>query len=265
MQIFEVIEIEEHPYMITKEIFEGETVRDVINEDNEDKVYLLVDHSLKRIWTYNGFKSSYRIQIFGAKLAEMLSRQLKLLYKIYSLNLYSKNDKIFQELMDKSLIGGIAEPINKNDLLEYTDGFKVKGNVSVVLDVNVNKAMEYVNRIPQPKNFIRKFLIIGGNIYTDEQITEAFVKEDKTVKKPIKLGRLNRGFTSFLENYSTRTIMHNRRIQGIEIYVHKKAQSEAQLLELKIPVLYEDRFSKKGSIDALIEGFQIPDELPKKR
>ena len=77
MQIFEIVELSEYPYISTKEIYEGGTIKDVIKEE---KVYLIVDHNLNRIWTYNGYKSSFRIQALAVKLAEMLRAQLQLKY-----------------------------------------------------------------------------------------------------------------------------------------------------------------------------------------
>ena len=260
MQIFEVVEINEFPYMITKQIYEGEKVKDVLKAD---KCYLLVDHNLTRIWTYNGPKSSLKIQVFGARLAEMLNRQLQLKYNIYALNKYSENDQKFQEIMEKDLGGGIAEDITKSAFLEFSDGFKVKADTEIILDVNVNKALEYISGIPSPKNFLRKFVIVSGNVYTDEEITESFVKEQKVIKKPFKLGRLNRGFTAFLSNYATRFIIYDRRVQGLEMYIHESEKDKQHQLEAKIPIFYEEKFSKARSIDTLFDSFDIPDELPK--
>ena len=259
MQIFEVIEINEYPYMMTKEIYDGEIVRDVIKED---KVYLIVDHNLNRIWTYNGYKSSFKLQMYGVKLAEMLRRQLMLKYNIYPLNRFPEKDERFQELMEKPLGGGIAQAIGKKDFYEFADGFKVKADVKIIPDINVKNALEYLNEIPHPEKFIRKFMIVGGNIYTDEEITESFVTEEKIIKKPLKLGRLNRGFT-FFEDYTARLIINDRKMQGIELYIHEKDKRKTKLLEVKIPIFAEEKFNKNGSMDTLINAFQIPEELPK--
>ena len=205
MQVFEVIEIQEFPYMLTKQMYTGEKVTDVIDEK---KVYLLVDHNLTRIWTYNGYKSSIKHQMFGVKLAEMLRAKLQLKYNIFSLNKFSKKDERFQDLMDKELGGGIAVEIKKSDFMEFEDGFQAKEDTSTILEVNTTKALEYINELPPPDDFYRRFMIVGGNVYTDEEITEKFIEEDKIIKKPLKLGRLNRGFTSFLNNYATRPLLH---------------------------------------------------------
>jgi len=259
MQIFEVVELNDYPYMMTKEIYEGEIVSDVIRED---KVYLIVDHNLNRIWTYNGYKSSFKLQMYGNRLAEMLRTQLKLKYNVFPLNRFSKKDVRFQELMEKQLSGGGAQAIGKADFLEFADGFKVKADVKVFPVIRVAQALEYINEIPPPENFIRKFMIVGGNIYTDEEITESFVMEEKTIKKPLKLGRLNRGFT-FFDNYSIRLIIYDRKMQGIELYIHEKDKPKTKLLEVKIPIFAEEKFNKSGAVDALINAFQIPKELPK--
>ena len=259
MQIFEIVELPEYPFISTKEIYEGGTIKDVIKED---KVYIIIDHNLNRIWTYNGYKSSFRIQAFAVKLAEMLRAQLQLKYNIFPLNRHSKEHIKFKEIMEKPVSGGIAQPLEKSDFLGFAGGWMVKADVEFIPDVKVNEALEYISELPQPENFIRKFMLIGGNIYTDEEITEKFVSEEKTIKKPLKLGQLNRGFTFFRGNFSTRLIMHDRSVQGIELYIHENDKSEVRILEANIPIFPEEKFSKPGSIDSLMNAFQIPDELP---
>jgi len=259
MQVFEVVELEKFPYMMTKEIHEGEIISDVIKEN---KVYLIVDHNMNRIWTYNGYQSSFKLQIYGNKLAQMLKQQLKLKYNIFPLNKFSKKDDSFQEIMEKQLGGGGALAIGKKDFIEFDGGFKVKANIKIFPVMRVKQSLEYINKIPPPENFIRKFMIVGGDIYTEEEITESFVTEKKEIKNPLKLGRLNRGFT-FFENYSARLIISDRKMQGIELYIHEKDKPNTKLLEVSIPIFAEEKFIKNGRIDALINAFQMPEELPK--
>jgi len=91
--------------METKEILEGGTIREILfNSDNEKKAFLLVDDDLKRIWTYNSEKCSFTLQIYGNILAHMLSRQLRLFYRVSPLNIYTKNDQKFQEILDKPIL-----------------------------------------------------------------------------------------------------------------------------------------------------------------
>jgi hypothetical protein len=104
-------------------------------------------------------------------------------------------------------------------------------------------------------------MIMGGQIFADEEITEAFVKEEINVVKPEKLGRLNNGFTLFTDqNYSTRLIIKDRKIQGIELYV--KEEDKSTPLELQIPIIHEEKINKFGSIEDIIRAFQIPNQLP---
>ncbi|MHA2393405.1 MAG: hypothetical protein ACXAEX_15800 [Promethearchaeota archaeon] len=260
MQIFEVIELTEFPYMETKEEVDGISVGDIIDDSSFDKVFLLVDHDTKRIWTYNGPQSSLKIQIYGGILAGMLRQQLRLFYRVYPLNKYSKTDKEFQELMNKQIGAGRAKIIQKEDFSGPTpDKYVVNTSIQ---GPNVKKALEYVEQFPPPENLSRRFMIIGAQIFTDEPITEAFVKEEKTIIKPAKLGRLNNGFTFFEDhNYSTRMIIKDRKIQGIELYVNKDDKPSS--LELEIPIIYEQKFSKPGSIKSLTDAFKIPDQHPK--
>ena len=259
MQVFEVVKLDEFPYMMTKEIHEGEIVSDVIKEN---KVYLIVDHNTNRIWTCNGYKSSFKLQIYGNRLAQMLKEQLQLRYNIFPLNKFSKKDDRFQEIMEKPLSGGPAQAIEKGAFLKFEGGFKVKANVKIFPVFRVKQSLEYINQIPPPENFLKKFMIVGGDMYTDEEITESFVTEKKTIKKSLKLGQLNRGFT-FFENYSTRLIINDRKIQGIELYIHEKDKSKTKLLEVSIPLFTEEKFNKSGSLDTLFNAFQMPEELPK--
>ena len=260
MQIFEVVELAEFPFMETKEIVEGTTVSDVINDNSEGKVFLIVDHDTKSIWTYNCPKSSLRIQVYGGILAGMLRQQLRLFYRVHLLNMYSPGDKKFQELIDKRMGVGRARIIEKKEFSKPTpDRFVIGMSVK---SPHMRKALEYIDEFPKPDNLVRRFMIIGGQIFTDEEVIETFVKEEKSITKSIKLGRLNNGFTLFTDhNYSTRLIIKDRKIQGIELYINKDDTSSA--LKLEIPIIYEEKFNKPGSIETLLKAFNIPDQLPK--
>ena len=259
MQIFEVVELLEFPYMETREVIQGQTVSDILNETSIEGVYLLVDHDTKRIWTYNGPKSSFKVQIFGGILAGKLRQQLKLFYRVYTLNLYTKEDKEFQAIFEKPIGGGRAKPIEKKDFPEPTPD-KYVADISVS-NPKINSALEYIKQFPKPDSLIRRFMIIGGTIFTDEEITESFVKEEKITIKPVKLGRLNTGFTFFQDhNYSTRLIIKERNIQGLELFIDEEDKSPS--LKIEIPLIYEEKYNKPGSIKTLIKAFQIPKKLP---
>jgi len=258
MQIFEVIETKEFPYMETREVLQGQVVGDILNETSIERVFLLVDHDKKRIWCYNGLHSLLLVQVYGAILAGKLRQQLKLFYRIYPLGIYKNKDRELKEILEKPIGAGRAKAINKSDFSESSkDRYAVK---PLIGNPKTKEAIEYINQFPQPDDLIRRFMIIGGTIYTDEEITESFVKEEKIIIKPSKLGQLNNGFTFFQDHhYSTRLIMKDRKIQGLELFIHKDDKSPP--LELKIPIIHEDKFSKPGSIDSLVKAFQFPDPI----
>ncbi len=259
MQIFEVIERVEFPFMEMKEILDGVIVGDIINDTSDGKVFLLVDHDTKKIWTYNGTQSSLRTQIYGGILAGMLRQQLKLFYRVYPLNMHSEEETEFQELIKKQLGPGRANPIEEKD-------FSKKSVDKYVMDTsiqnpNLKKAIDYINQFPQPKDLNRRFMIIGGQIFADEEVTEAFLKEEIKSIKSVKLGQLNNGFTLFKDqNYSTRLIIKDRKIQGIELYIKKEDKTSP--LELKVPLIHEEKLNKPGSIEDLIKAFKILDQIP---
>ena len=119
----------------------------------------------------------------------------------------------------------------------------------------------YIDEFPKPDDLIRRFVIIGSQIFSDEEVIETFVKEEKSSMKSVKLGRLNNGFTLFTDhNYSTRLIIRDRKIQGIELFIHKDDTTSP--IKLEIPSIYEKKFNKPGSIETLLQAFNIPDELP---
>ena len=259
MQIFEVIPLTEFPFMETREVHQGNILSDILNESSKERVYLLVDHDEKKIWTFNGSQSSFKVQIYGGILAGMLRQQLRLFYRVYPLNMYSIDDQEFQEILEKPLGVGRAKAIGKIDFSKPSEDKYIK-DISIV-SPKAHKAIEYIDSFPRPDDLIRRYIVIGGTIYTDEEITEAFLKEEKTVINTVKLGRLNNGFTFFKDhNYSTRLVIKDRKIQGIELYIHKEDKSPP--LESQIPVIYEEKFSKPGSFDVLIKAFRIPDKLP---
>ncbi|MFW9827013.1 MAG: hypothetical protein ACFFEY_05265 [Candidatus Thorarchaeota archaeon] len=258
MQIFEVVELLEYPYMETRELVEGQIVSDVLNEKNKNKVFLLIDHALKRIWTYNGPKSHLKLQIYGSILADMLRKQLKLFYRIYLLNKYTGEEKEFKNLLEKQIGAGKAKPILKQDFHEIKP--EIYSTNIYALNPNINKALEYIEEFPPPDSYIRRFTIVGGTIFTSEEDTESFLNEEKIVTKTIKLGRLNNGFTFFQDhNYSTRIIIKERMIQGIELFIDKKDKSPT--FKIEIPIIQEDKFKKPGSINSLINAFQTLKKL----
>ncbi|MFX0059522.1 MAG: hypothetical protein ACFE8J_14590 [Candidatus Heimdallarchaeota archaeon] len=259
MQIFEAIELREFPYFLTVDVTEGEIVGDVINDYNSYKVYLLVDHDTKRIWIYNGPNSSFKLQIYGGILASMLRKQLRLFYRVYPLNIYPKDDPHFQEIMEKQIAGGRAKTIDKEDFSEKTQEATV-GDI-IIRNPRFSKAIENINEVPKPVEFKRVFLIIGGTLYSEEETTEAFLNEEKTTFELVKMGRLNNGFTFFNDrNYSTRLIVKDRSIQGIELFINDKEQIPT--VELKIPVIEEEKISRIGNIESLINAFKIPNKSP---
>lgn len=262
MQIFEVIELEELPYMETREVLQGQVVGDILNETSVERVFLLVDHDTKKIWIYNGPHSPLKVQVFGSILAGKLRQQLKLFYRVFALNMYTNEDREFKEILEKSIGAGRAKPINKSDFSESSKNrYALKPLIS---NPKAKEAIEYINQFPHPKDLIRRFMIIGGTIYTDEEITESFVKEEKTIIKPSKLGQLNTGFTFFQDHYySTRLIIKERKIQGIELFIPKDDKSPP--LELEIPIIHEDKFNKPGSIETLVKAFQIPDQISEQK
>ncbi|MFW9930007.1 MAG: hypothetical protein ACFFD1_11495 [Candidatus Thorarchaeota archaeon] len=258
MQIFEVIELREFPYFLTVDATDGEVVRDKITPMNNYKVFLLVDHDTKRIWTYNGPYSPLRLQIYGGILANMLRKQLRMFYRIHPMNALSEEDKEFQELMDKPLAPGRARTIDKENFEKHSETATV-GNV-VIKTPRLNKVMENIKNYPIPEHVSRVFLILGGNIYSEEQIPQSFLKEEKISVEPVKMGRLNNGFTFFNDrNYSVRIIVRDKSLQGVELFV--KEHENVQTLNLKIPTILEEKYNKPGDVQSLYKAFQIPESL----
>lgn len=258
MQIFEVLEIREYPYFLTVDVSDGAIVRDRINDLNSQKVYLLVDHDTKKIWTYNGINSSLKLQLFGGILAGMLRQQLRLFYRIYSMNKYSPEDPEFQEILNKPLGEGRARSIDKTDFPAKPDNLTT-GDI-LIHNPRLNKALETIKEYPSLSGFKRSFLIVGGTLYSDEEVMESFLQDEKVTLEEVKLGRLNNGFTFFNDrNYSVRVIVMNRIIQGIELYVPE--YENLPIIRLKTPVIKEEKFSKPGKIEKLLKAFQIPDSL----
>lgn len=259
MQIFEVLEVREFPYFLTVEVTEGETVIDVLNDSNSHKVYLLVDHDTKKILTYNGPNSSLKLQIFGGILASMLRKQLRLFYRIYPLNIYSREDLEFQEILEKPLGEGRARSIEKSDFPDPTTT-PTTGDL-VIHNPRLKKVVETIKEYPLPENYKRIFVIIGGILYSEEDITELFLKEEKIKKEFVKMGRLNNGFTFFNDrNYSLRVIVKDRAIQGIELFIPEYEKYDS--IKLKVPVIPEEKFNRPGKIESLIESFNIPEKMP---
>jgi len=149
LQIFEALELREFPYFLTVDVEEGETVRDIITDLNSRKVYLLIDHDTKRIWTYNGPNSSLKLQVFGGILAGMFRKQLRLFYRVYSLNLYSSDGPEFQEVMDKPIGAGRARSIDKKDFPD--PGKQSTEKEMIIRNPRLSRAMENINLCSKPR------------------------------------------------------------------------------------------------------------------
>ncbi len=261
MQIFEAVELKESPYMVAPEVFGGlsedSTVKGVLNSGKEVKVYLLVDHDTKRIWTYNGRRAPFKLQIYGGILASMMRRQLKLFYRTFSLNAYAKDSQEFQDLANKEIGPGRAHGITAEDFKEFNPEDIPETECCVHSDLKANLALDYINSLPTVENFHRMFMIVAGHFYTDEEITDSFLRESKTVLKTTKLGRLNNGFTFFSDNaYSLRLIIKEKKVQGIEMYLDKSTKGPA--VEVSIPILFEEKFNRSGDPKDIEKAFQIP-------
>jgi len=259
LQIFEALELREFPYFLTVDVEEGEIVRHVINDLNSRKVYLLIDNDTKRIWTYNGPNSSLKLQIFGGILAGMFRKQLRLFYRVYSLNLYSKDGPEFQEVMDKPIGAGRARSIDKKDFSDSK--MKSTEREMIIRNPRLSRAMENINLCSKPESLKRIFIIVGGIIYSEEEVPETMLIEEKSSVNLVKMGRLNNGFTLFDDrNYSTRIIVKDRVIQGIELFVQNN--DEMPSLRIKSPIIHEDKISEERDMEKLITSFEIPDSMP---
>ncbi len=264
MQIFEAVELPEPPYMVAQEVYGGSyletVVKSVLESGKEEKVYLLVDHDTKRIWTYIGCRAPFKLQIYGGILASMMRRQLKLFYRTFPLNAYKKGSSEFQELMNKKIGPGRARGITTEDFKEINPEDVPETELCVHPDLKANVALDYINSLPPVENFHRMFMIVAGHFYTDEEITDSFLQQNKEVLKTTKMGRLNNGFTFFSDNtYSTRLIVKDKKVQGIEMYLDKSTKAPA--VEVSVPILFEEKFNRSGDPKDIEKAFQIP-EVP---
>ncbi|MGV9199511.1 MAG: hypothetical protein ACOC4M_11920 [Promethearchaeia archaeon] len=263
MQIFQPIILEKYPYMKTKAVTEGNTVKEILESpENQDQVYLLVDHDKKRILTYNGARSSFKLQIYGGILAHKLRIQLRGFYRVFPLSGHPKDSKLFTEILEKPLGGGRAEEITESDFTEQHELEQKRGMLSVHQGLRVNKALEYINKLPKPQDLRRECILIGANIFVDEKKAKALITEEKDEESLKKMGKLNSGFTFFGERtYSTRLIVKNKKVQGIELFVPENKESQ-EILNLKVPVIYDEKISQSQDINVLVNAFNIPEEYP---
>ncbi|MFW9952073.1 MAG: hypothetical protein ACFFKA_18285, partial [Candidatus Thorarchaeota archaeon] len=259
VQIFEALEVRENPYFLTVEVEEGEIVADVINSMNSRKVYLLVDHDTKRIWTYNGQNSPFKLQIYGGILAGMMRKQIGIFYRVFALNKYSSDDPEFENLMTKTIGPGKAKSIEKEDFSTSINPTTL-GNI-LIHNPKLNKALENIKSYSKPEDFNRIFLIVGGTIYSDEKTPKSFLSKEEVSENLVKMGRLNNGFTFFDDrNYSTRIVVQNRSIQGIELFVHD--YDKTPVIQIRSPIIHEEKFTNKGDMNKLLSAFHIPESLP---
>lgn len=259
IQIFEALEVREDPYFLTVEVEEGEIVADVINNMNSRKVYLLVDNDTKRIWTYNGQTSSFKLQIYGGILAGMLRKQIGIFYRVFALNKYSMEDPEFQKVMVKNIGPGKAKTIDKKD---FSKSAAQSAPAHIIIrNPRFGKALENINSYSAPEDFNRIFLIVAGAIYSEEETPKSALSEEESSVNLVKMGGLNNGFTFFNDrNYSTRVVVKNGSIQGIELFVHEN--DKMPVIYIKTPIIHEEKFSNEGDMDKLIAAFDIPEPLP---
>ena len=260
MQLFEVIELKEDPYMESLEIYEGGTIGSVILPE---KVYLIVDHDSKRIWCYNGPKSPFKLQIYGGIIAGELRKQLKLFYRVFSLNLFAESHEEFQKVMESPIGSGRAKAIKKEDLSLSQMGSDPGPDLCIHPELRPTRAIENINELPPIEEYQRKLLIVGGNVYTDDETPEKVLQDQVYTEHQTKMGQLNRGFTFFGDNkYSLRMLVKERKVQGIELFIPKADASDADPIQIRVPLFYEEKFSNVGSMEALLNAFEVPERLP---
>ncbi len=258
MQIFEVFELTEYPYMELKEIHNMKTAEGIVSEEFANRVFLLVDHDMTRIWTHNGQKSSLKLQFYGGILANELSKQLELFYRVYPLNSYSKDDSTYQELLNKPLSTGIAKEITPDDFPRLPPISSNIHAISLHLGVDPGDAEEYLKDLPPLNGYEKKLTIIGGNIYVDEPESKTFLEKAEIQKVITKQSVLNNGFMFFSDrNYSIRLVLKDRKLLGMELYV--KSDQDDKHLELNIPIVKEEHFKSFNSIEKVLDSLNNED------
>ena len=264
MQIFEVIELKEPPYMETKELFadisKEETVKDLI--DNQ-KVLILIDHNEKRIWTYYGPKTSLKLQMFGGILARKFRAQLRLFYRISNMNEYSYDDRSIQKIFEQQVGPGRARVITREDYNSYTiPGEKATKFTDLCVHTGINKkdAIELLKSIPQPEDFHPKIILIGGDFYSYESELNSYITKIDEIKTIKKLGQIPNGF--YFDNtyqYSIRLIIKDGKVQAVEYYIPEDLKVKGE--QIKIPIFMEEKFHQPGEMNSIFNSMKIPEKL----
>jgi hypothetical protein len=189
----------------------------------------------------------------------MLRKQIGIFYRIFPLNKYPVDDPEFQKILVKPIGPGKANTIDKKDFIKSKSQI-ASGNITIH-NPRLSKALETINTYSTPEEFKRIFLIVAGTIYSDEKSPKSFLSEEEGSENIVKMGRLNNGFTFFDDrNYSTRVVVKNRSIQGIELFVHD--YDKMPVVQIKSPIIHEEKISNEGDVEKLLAAFQIPDSLP---
>ncbi len=264
MQVFEVIELENSPYMETKELF-LEAFTEITAKDliDKKKVLIFIDHNEKRIWTYYGSKTSIKLQMFGGILAKKFRAQLKLFYRISNMNEYALNNKKIQKIVEQKVGPGRAQPITRENFNKFTIPGEKTGTVKDVCvhtGLNRKDALELLKSIPLPENFYPKIILIGGDFYSYESELNSYIvkKNEKITIK--KLGQIPNGiFFDKTYTYSSRLIIKNGKVQALEYYIPKDLKIEAE--QLKIPIFLEEKFLTPRNISSLFKSMKIPEKL----
>ncbi|MHA1821584.1 MAG: hypothetical protein ACTSU2_11485 [Promethearchaeota archaeon] len=238
----------------------------------DDSVYLIVDDSSKTIWLYRGLNAPIVEQFIGFKVQKQMRMQLKGFYAVRDLNLLPDDNETKLNVLNARIGNSKAEEIIVKDdedkkeiedegLTEKQKQIKKMIDESRARETCVHKGLIAKNSIPEllalPKvpGYYRHMSIINASAYTETEIVEKFITEQKSRKTLMKLGELPNGLF-FLEDVSSRILIKRGKVLGLDIMMEDN--KFLGLNRIMAPIFFKERIRKPGNMETLLNSFEEP-------
>ncbi|MHC1591518.1 MAG: actin depolymerization factor/cofilin- and gelsolin-like domain-containing protein [Candidatus Helarchaeales archaeon] len=175
-------------------ITQARVLKEVINKENLDKVFLILNHPEKEAWIWIGPKAQVQKKFACARASRRVVSERRLSYKIRTADGYGEEPEEFKKLLDCSLRSVLRKEGPPLEIL---------------------KLQRYILKTPLPEGFRREACIIGNKMYVA-------IEKQALGQKSIAFEESDyvpNGVIDLPEEYRTRMFISHGIIQAIEFFV----------------------------------------------
>ncbi|MHA1144654.1 MAG: hypothetical protein ACTSRW_07950 [Candidatus Helarchaeota archaeon] len=197
-------------------------LKDIINEENLDKVFLILNHAGREAWIWIGPKAQVQKKFACARAARRIISDRRLSYRIRTADGYGDEPKEFKSLLDCSLRTAMRKEGPPLEIL---------------------KLQRYLLRTPVPEGMRREACIIGNKMYVT--VTKQAMGQVSTVYGENDF--IPDGVVDLPENYRIRIFSSHGTIQAVEFLVPIKKEKNRSTNQKESASSKKDKNTKKDN------------------